>query len=108
MAGIGTIKLFTLELFICDLPRSMVFVRYTIALKIVNLHFQYVLDKIRPVVVPRGRGGRGAEDVCVREVLLPQSLHQHGPELRVNAPKRAFPIGLKETEGRSQNCQNQA
>lgn len=36
--------------------------------------------------------------MCIREVLFLQGLHQHGPELGVNAPQRAFPIGLEETE----------
>jgi len=51
-----------------------------------------------PVLIPRRGGRRGAEGMCIWEVLLLQGLHQHGPELGVNAPQRAFPIGLEGTE----------
>lgn len=44
---------------------------------------------------PGWGGGWCAEGMCGREVLLLQGLDQVGAVLRVNAPQRTFPTGLR-------------
>lgn len=44
--------------------------------------------------LPRWRSGWCAEGMCGGEVLLLKGLDQVGAVLRVDTPKRTFPIGL--------------